>query len=1397
MCKAWRHRIQLVESWIRVTVTFHSKLMLTTLGPSHFAAPNSHGYEKHSNAPLDPTMPAPRPTPYILAELPESVLPLSWALLSDIIGDVNDLSRPSRISHTEKFVAVAVQHLDLSGSGDAIFDPEELPCLVTLPLNFLKALSGISCMVDMTLGLAESVQPYLELAWPGLCDAMLGRNDIGGGADSGVPELCESLVMLSKNRVLRSSHKVPIRGVLHYYGPLLLQASLLQWREATGNAAAPFLSGGRADSDAAHGALVRSNRRGAFPSRAWSPGRAEACGALCRIFSMRHRREYVSITYTARFALALAVGFSDDEQGHSPDLLTLTNAIGNAADVFRSQLTGFECLVPALCAALELCLLGRHGAGAKQRHERRRCIWSPIGDTELHPELDRARLRQAAVHAATCYISQLRALDRVRVSDVRRVIFDDAKPRDDDADKDHCDAAGLRSSLASIILRAADGESDASCLLLELGVLGVLMLDGSVRRNNRPTNRGAEHNRQSLAARVICCAAHLLESRWLYDLAVAQALLELLISAARAGKRSVGASQDLRVGKRVLRSVSRYILEQMKRPPLAHSKELHSKIILAYTCFEAWLLAQPRLLGDADTRRMVSNVLELGTFGAQRGRHMAIGGSGSGAAGRDIGSSPSSTSSITLKHEATLNPISIRVREVADAARASVYEQLLVRRQQHDAAAQSAADTLGKRHLGSSSFESATPVKLKGRDDHRRQNARVNEEGSDVCTNTECCPGGCNNWLLAHFDEDMRCFIDDAQAGDSSDHSSASQFYAVDDALLTIFERKERRNVASLAEATNVRVFDAEQKAPLYVVSRTASGRHMWRFQLLRRSPRCINSAVVPRRRKATDSVAELVDAGTSKSCRRHVVGFVVGQFRRLSDQLPGTSQIPSCDADNILPYLDELGGARLAGIGGTPASTPGIPATPIVTTASEQQDDDGKQRESLPSPDTWSWARELGFAVTGSQNAPPPTYRNMWSDLTRECQLMKRQTAPMPAGRYSPETSRLAPKSEIRVTHLLSNLGMRAQHTNGARSPTATAPLTGNSASTDGGITAAGKVATSTATPIRVGHASGGAQPTAAPTPVSRAAAISRPSAHSPWSARSGAIRLTGVGGLGRSMRSAALMADLSLLDAIPSRPLNWLFSFYVDSPSDSLRDVLANGSALGGASGDRALNPLYLKLLESLGRWTRLDGNTGDGTGNGDADCEADDLNDELASPEMLGDGRDSIIYYDDSMAHLVTLVPSSRCLRSPKHQDATTSSDMLDLPAFGPKSRLLGGAVHRRGSVASAPLKAWQPPAAGPMHERARALSAAAISVKGGVECADMPEADKYSPDDMVTRRHGTPPVRRPARSALANALDASNLRPTCALISVWLENDWPDYSFPLGNISCFTLSSRNTF
>lgn len=86
----------------------------------------------------------------------------------------------------------------------------------------------------------------------------------------------------------------------------------------------------------------------------YESGRAEAIGALCRIFCAKKTGEEILPVYLARFYVAIQQGLKIPDSRECEE--TLASILYNSSDLFRLDLDGIQVLLPSFITALELVL---------------------------------------------------------------------------------------------------------------------------------------------------------------------------------------------------------------------------------------------------------------------------------------------------------------------------------------------------------------------------------------------------------------------------------------------------------------------------------------------------------------------------------------------------------------------------------------------------------------------------------------------------------------------------------------------------------------------------------------------------------------------------------------------------------------------------------------------------------------------------------------------------------------------------------------------------------------------------------------------------------------------------------------------------------------------------------
>ncbi len=152
---------------------------------------------------------------------------------------------------------------------------------------------------------------------------------------------------------IRTSNRPNCNSILHLFGGWLFEAAFIGNEDVQAKAI-------KQDSETISTTSLKSDKSievppGLSPAK-FELGKAEAVGALCRIFCNKKTSEEISPLYLARFYLALQKGLYVVKGKQVSD--TLGSIIVNATELFRVNLEGVNIVLPQFVAALEAILPG-------------------------------------------------------------------------------------------------------------------------------------------------------------------------------------------------------------------------------------------------------------------------------------------------------------------------------------------------------------------------------------------------------------------------------------------------------------------------------------------------------------------------------------------------------------------------------------------------------------------------------------------------------------------------------------------------------------------------------------------------------------------------------------------------------------------------------------------------------------------------------------------------------------------------------------------------------------------------------------------------------------------------------------------------------------------------------
>ncbi|KAK9501298.1 hypothetical protein O3M35_012037 [Rhynocoris fuscipes] len=641
MAITWRHRTALITTWARVCLALTHRLIAFVYPPSF---PKHQFYDNdHWTVPSD---------------LSDEKVAQAWFRFIHTIGSPVDLSRPQVISQTPKFLQYAVE---------SDTDPSAHPCLAALPINFLIAIKGISNLVDTFLGIPSdplilpeedqkketptppphrrpaksfsvssvSQKGASKSALIGLTSRAMSTSS-SSSSSSSTPATSSTMTSISGSWEISSTHSHPLaaarpkcNSILHLFGEWLFEAA----QTGTGLYANPNLT--RESSSRRSGSLS-SNASDSLETdisisniaTKYQLGRATALAALCRIFCSKKTGEQILPVYYSRFYLVLYHGLKLNEKREVEE--PLVSILLNCSELLRLDLDGIQILVPHILDALERVL--------------------PDKDLIVRSNVSVAELRRASIHLLLSMLPLPLHFPNLIIKDLLSGMSDKANP---------LLFGHLKVRVMNLIINALQFETDAHNTHMLLGGLLVMVQDTAsvekiINENNIeqifPGTQPSD-SANSLFVKATYLVCHRLISSWKGDLGISLAALELLCGLANSGIKDIEHVE----WERGMKWVCDYIVYQCWRPPQAHSKDLHSSVVAAFTTVSVWIMAHPQLLQNRHCLHNVLEVIELGISGVKsQGKR------------RD--------EPLKMKDEKELKPVSMRVRDAAEALLTTVLE---------------------------------------------------------------------------------------------------------------------------------------------------------------------------------------------------------------------------------------------------------------------------------------------------------------------------------------------------------------------------------------------------------------------------------------------------------------------------------------------------------------------------------------------------------------------------------------------------------------------------------------------------------------------------------------------------------------------------------------------------
>ncbi|XP_052058883.1 ral GTPase-activating protein subunit beta-like isoform X1 [Mytilus californianus] len=635
MCVNWRHHETLVVQWHKVNHALTARLLKFLYGPDYPILQLGNVQEEGGSQ-------------LIPDDMSYDTIAQCWFRYLHVLNNPVDLCHPDIISNTPKFR----QH---TMPGNGVVDPIQHECLNKLPYIFFRAMRGISIMVNAFLGIAQSVKAEDELYTTQISRQISGPSTPPGQRKPGRPISSVIAGTLQKGSKMAATVTTPksstlppnlsghvsfdarqplassrprCNSILHLFGAWLFDAALARvslhpsHKETADKARTESRSSSFTDSRHASISLD-------FPvmglngDNTYEAGRAEAIGALCRIFCAHKTGEAILPTYYSRFYIAMYYGL---QTGDTMSGQVLSSIFFNSCDLLRVNLDGVQLLVPYILTSIQL-ILSENSLPFKLNDDRT------------------IELRRSCIHlllSMLClplHFKDLKIKDFVPADNVNQVTT----------------FISLRKRITELLLRALLIETDPTNTQMLLGGLMLAVQDQAMFEEAEQNTLQPQHDTstdseahadtshtsvgttssdssyQESAYQRLPQASHDVESayglfgqatsevctrlmvNWKTDLNTALAAMELLSGLAKVQIKP----PNLLMCKRTVKWICDFIVFQCNRPSQHHTRDLHSMIVAAFKCLTLWLVEHSRLLYDKECLHNVLEVVELGISGSK------------------------------------------------------------------------------------------------------------------------------------------------------------------------------------------------------------------------------------------------------------------------------------------------------------------------------------------------------------------------------------------------------------------------------------------------------------------------------------------------------------------------------------------------------------------------------------------------------------------------------------------------------------------------------------------------------------------------------------------------------------------------------------------------------------
>uniref|UniRef100_A0A1I7Z3Y0 RALGAPB_N domain-containing protein n=1 Tax=Steinernema glaseri TaxID=37863 RepID=A0A1I7Z3Y0_9BILA len=339
-------------------------------------------------------------------------------------------------------------------------------------------------------------------------------------------------------------------------------------------------------------------------------GRAAALGALCRIICAKTSKEQLPDEQLAQFYTVVHDALLER------DRLMMCSLLFYSSDLFKLGLKGVEVLLPNYLMAIDIILT----ESMKLR---------------LHPSIHEVEMRHACIKALAAIISWPTTFGPSSIIDASFRTLSTSPYKTTNALETSPSYIDLRQRILRNLVHLLRNETDPGNLHLALSLCNVfceescrydlcysrVLTETSSQQVNRKVS---EHSPEpdtggyctsALKAIVSAICDNMCKPSWAGDLSICLAAIDTLNSFTNIHHSVLFNKKDMSTGSLIVTSLCRFIDTQLMKPPMYHSRDLHSSVVAAFSSLTVWLCSAPMLTEVEPYLLTVAETIELGLMG--------------------------------------------------------------------------------------------------------------------------------------------------------------------------------------------------------------------------------------------------------------------------------------------------------------------------------------------------------------------------------------------------------------------------------------------------------------------------------------------------------------------------------------------------------------------------------------------------------------------------------------------------------------------------------------------------------------------------------------------------------------------------------------------------------------